>query len=78
MKTPIPKSVPLEDYFYPKQQRMQSGKKNMITFVKNKDENMNKTFNIYCDESCHIENDHKKYMFLGSISSAYPQVKRQG
>ena len=37
---------------------------------------MNKTFNIYCDESCHIENDHKKYMFLGSISCAYPQVKR--
>lgn len=35
----------------------------------------NKTFNIYCDESCHIENDHKKYMFLGSISSAYNQVK---
>ena len=55
---------------------MQSGKKNIITFVKTKDENMNKTFNIYCDESCHIENDHKKYMFLGSISSAYPQVKR--
>jgi len=37
---------------------------------------MNKTFNIYCDESCHLENDHKKYMFLGYISSAYPQVKR--
>lgn len=37
---------------------------------------MKKTFNIYCDESCHIEHDHKKYMFLGSISSAYPQVKR--
>lgn len=37
---------------------------------------MNKTFNIYCDESCHIENDHKKYMLLGSISSAYNQVKR--
>ncbi|MCQ2201082.1 MAG: DUF3800 domain-containing protein [Bacteroidales bacterium] len=36
----------------------------------------NKTFNIYCDESCHIEHDHKKYMFLGSISCAYPQVKR--
>ena len=35
-----------------------------------------KTFNIYCDESCHLEHDHKKYMFLGSISSAYPQVKR--
>lgn len=37
---------------------------------------MNKTFNIYCDESCHIEHDGKAYMFLGSISCAYPQVKR--
>lgn len=37
---------------------------------------MSKTFNIYCDESCHIENDHKRYMFLGSVSCAYPQVKR--
>lgn len=36
---------------------------------------MSKTFNIYCDESCHIENDHKKYMFLGSTSVAYNQVK---
>jgi len=36
---------------------------------------MNKTFNIYCDESCHIENDHKPYMFLGSVSVAYNQVK---
>lgn len=35
-----------------------------------------KTFNIYCDESCHLENDHKPYMFLGSVSSAYNQVKR--
>ena len=34
-----------------------------------------KTFNLYCDESCHLENDHKKIMFLGSISSAYNQVK---
>lgn len=34
-----------------------------------------KTFNVYCDESCHIENDHKPYMFLGSVSSAYNQVK---
>ena len=37
---------------------------------------MKKTFNIYCDESCHLENDHKKFMLLGSISSAYNQVKR--
>lgn len=36
---------------------------------------MYKTFNIYCDESC-LENDHKKYMFIGSINCAYPQVRR--
>jgi len=36
---------------------------------------MKKTFNIYCDESCHLENDHKDYMLLGSVSSAYNQVK---
>jgi hypothetical protein len=36
---------------------------------------MNKTFNIYCDESCHLENDHKPFMFLGKVSSAYNQVK---
>nr|NQU91785.1 DUF3800 domain-containing protein [Bacteroidota bacterium] len=35
-----------------------------------------KTFNIYCDESCHLENDHKKFMLLGCVSSAYNQVKR--
>ena len=38
-------------------------------------DNIQKTFNIYCDESCHLENDHKKYMFIGSISCAYNQVK---
>lgn len=36
---------------------------------------MSKTFNIYCDESCHIEHDHKPYMFLGSVSVAYNQIK---
>lgn len=36
---------------------------------------MDKTFNIYCDESCHLENDHKDFMFLGSVSSAYNQVR---
>lgn len=36
---------------------------------------MQKTFNIYCDESCHLENDHKKFMLLDSVSSAYNQVK---
>lgn len=36
---------------------------------------MSKTFNLYCDESCHLENDHKPYMFLGKISVAYNQVR---
>ncbi|AZA78709.1 DUF3800 domain-containing protein [Chryseobacterium sp. G0186] len=36
---------------------------------------MSKTFNLYCDESCHIENDHKNYMFLGSISTPYNQIR---
>lgn len=36
---------------------------------------MSKTFNIYCDESCHIEHDHKPFMFLGSVRSPYNQVK---
>ncbi|KJS18541.1 MAG: hypothetical protein VR69_00135 [Peptococcaceae bacterium BRH_c4b] len=25
------------------------------------------TYNIYCDESCHLENDHEKIMVIGSI-----------
>lgn len=37
---------------------------------------MDKTFNIYCDESCHLENNYKNFMFLGSVSCAYPQIKR--
>lgn len=36
---------------------------------------MSKTYNIYCDESCHLENDHMKYMVLGSVSSAFNQVR---
>jgi len=36
---------------------------------------IHKTFNIYCDESCHIEHDHQAFMFLGSVSSAYNQIK---
>lgn len=36
---------------------------------------MKKTYNIYCDESCHLENDHKRFMFLGAITSAYNQVR---
>ena len=36
----------------------------------------NRTYNIYCDESCHLENDHKRFMFLGDVNCAFPQVKR--
>ncbi|MGA2260651.1 MAG: DUF3800 domain-containing protein [Acidobacteriota bacterium] len=28
---------------------------------------MNEAFNIYCDESCHLENDHQKVMVLGAV-----------
>src|SRR5690606_20359918 len=34
-----------------------------------------KTFNFYCDESCHLENDNMKYMIIGYTSCAYNQVK---
>jgi len=28
---------------------------------------MSEIFNIYCDESCHLENDHQKAMVLGAV-----------
>lgn len=28
---------------------------------------MSATYNIYCDESCHLENDHQKVMVLGAV-----------
>jgi len=28
---------------------------------------MNKTYNIYCDESCHLENDGKLFIVLGVV-----------
>ncbi len=28
---------------------------------------MSSTFNIYCDESCHLENDHQPVMVLGAV-----------
>lgn len=37
------------------------------------------TFNIYCDESCHLENDHQKVMVLGAIwapMDAVPQLAK--
>ncbi len=29
---------------------------------------MNKTFNFYCDTSCHLENDHQPYMLIEYVS----------
>lgn len=37
---------------------------------------MSKTFNLYCDESTHLENDGKPYLLIGSVCSPYNQVKR--
>ncbi len=36
---------------------------------------MNKTFNFYCDENCHLENDGASYMLIAYTSCAYNQVK---
>lgn len=36
---------------------------------------MKKTFNFYCDESCHLENDHMPFMLLSYVSCAYNQTK---
>lgn len=36
---------------------------------------MSETFNIYCDESCHLLNDGQKAMVLGSLMAPYEKVK---
>lgn len=36
---------------------------------------MSETFNLYCDESCHLENDKQKYMIISYVSSPYNHVK---
>lgn len=37
---------------------------------------MAKTFNFYCDESTHLENDKQQYMILSYVSSPYNQLKK--
>ncbi|MFC1701283.1 DUF3800 domain-containing protein [Pseudomonadota bacterium] len=37
---------------------------------------MSRTFNIYCDESCHLENDNKPVMLLGAIWCLKSEVSR--
>ncbi len=36
---------------------------------------MSKTYNFYCDESTHIENDHFPYMLLSFVSTPYNQLE---
>lgn len=35
-----------------------------------------KTFNYYCDESCHLPGDKMQYMMLGYVAVPYNQLKR--
>jgi len=37
---------------------------------------MSKTFNIYCDESTHLQHDGHPYMLISYVSCAYPQIKQ--
>ncbi len=37
---------------------------------------MSKTFNIYCDESTHLQHDGKPFMIIAYVSCAYPQIKQ--
>ena len=36
---------------------------------------MQKTFNFYCDESTHIENDGQPYMLLSYVATPYNQLR---
>jgi hypothetical protein len=37
--------------------------------------NLSMTFNFYCDESCHLENDGQSHMLIAYTSCSYNQVK---
>ena len=37
---------------------------------------MNNLYNIYCDESCHLEHDRQKAMVLGGIWCPYDKRKK--
>ena len=37
--------------------------------------NSSKTFNLYCDESAHLEHDGKRFMLLAYVKCPYPQVR---
>ena len=38
---------------------------------------MNNLYNIYCDESCHLEHDRQKAMVLGGIWCPYDKRKKK-
>jgi hypothetical protein len=38
-----------------------------VSLVSQREQDMPKTYNIYCDESCHLENDGQKIMVLGAV-----------
>ncbi len=37
---------------------------------------MNRTYNLYCDESTHLENDGMPFMLIGYIGTPYNQLKQ--
>lgn len=37
---------------------------------------MTEEFNIYCDESCHLENDNQKVMVLGALTCKKEEVRK--
>jgi hypothetical protein len=39
---------------------------------------MSQTFNVYCDESCHLENDHQKVMVLGAVWCPFEKAHEIG
>ena len=39
---------------------------------------MSDTFNVYCDESCHLENDHQKVMVLGAVWCPFDKTRETG
>jgi len=36
---------------------------------------MTKVFNVYCDESCHLEHDRQKVMVLGAIWCPFEKAR---
>ena len=39
---------------------------------------MSDTFKVYCDESCHLENDHQKVMVLGAVWCLFDKTRETG